>query len=385
MNNALKNFLTIVYKEDVKLVLSKTEIKTIEKFYKNNFEKCDDFDEFLKLNEKVGKKIKSVRGTGIYCEIKRQFEDKKGLQPGTICECVLAKTIAQKYNLTSFADLFHTYVRELPANVIYHLRDDDNKILARYVYYNPDDTNVFLIQYGNPTSYDADLYINGELVKIEFKDQIARAGEKDFFFDEDGRLIYDEKSDYAPFIKQFNEETNIISSMGKNYKFNDISPELEQKVLKKYFDDLGFEVLVSLDNDSNLVAITIDCINNGNIKILTTEDSEIKTAGKNNHRVFTPKFLYKSINNINGNIDDTKVWVSITRMTDRIGRTKEKTITGKKINSLLFVPIKNIIEKDEFYVFDINNVRELKPTFSIHIKLIVSKDDLKKYYEKILF
>ena len=74
----------------------------------------------------------------------------------------MAETIAQIYGLDSFADVFHTYIRELPANILYRLRDDNNKILCRYIYYNKENLNTFLIQYGNPTRYDADLYIDNQ-------------------------------------------------------------------------------------------------------------------------------------------------------------------------------------------------------------------------------
>lgn len=383
MNNALRRFLKDIYQSDSKLVLSRKEIKEIENFYKQNYEKTKDFKEFLSLDEKIGKKIKKLKNTGFYAEIARQFKDKKALQPGTLCECILAQTIAQKYNLTFFADLFHTYVRDIPANVIYSLREEDNKILARYVYYNPDYKNIFLIQYGNPTSYDADLFIDGEIVKIEFKDQLARAGEAEYFFDEDGKLVYDPQSDYAPFIEEFNKTTDVISIMGSNYKYDSISSNLEKKVLKKYFEKLKFDVLVSLDTNSDLIAITLDCVNNNKLKIISTEGSEIKIAGKNNYKVFTPRFLHNSILKNDGIIKSNKVWISITNMKDRYARNKEKTITGKKINPLFFVFLNNIEENKGKYIFDINNVRELKPTFSVHIRFVALKKDLKQYYSNI--
>ena len=384
MNKALKTFLKDVYKKEVKMVLTRKEIKKIEDFYKKNYEKTNSFKEFLKIDVDIGQKIKDMGNTGFYFEINRQFADKKALQPGTLCECVLAQTIAKMYNLTICADLFHSYIRDIPANIIYCLRDDDNKILARYVYYNPDDRNVFLIQYGNPTSYDADLYINGEIVKIEFKDQISRAGEDEYFFDENGKLIYDKNSEYAPFLEEFNNKTDVMTIMGNNYKYDNISPELEKKVLKKYFDHLQFDVLVSLDDNSELIAVTIDCLNNSNTKIISTEGTEIKIAGKNKYKVFTPDFLDTSILKCGGIIEDNKVSIPISNMKDRYARNKDNTISGKKINPLFFVKIENIKQEDSFYVFNINDVRELKPTFSIHIRFIVSKSVLKQYYDNIL-
>ena len=85
------------------------------------------------------------------------------------------------YNLTTFVDSFHSYIRELPANVLPYLRTEENTLLCRYIYYDPNNYKNFLIQYGNPTSYDADLFLDNKVVKVEFKDRIARAVEIRYF------------------------------------------------------------------------------------------------------------------------------------------------------------------------------------------------------------
>ena len=191
----------------------------------------------------------------------------------------MAETIAKIYNLNCFADIFHTYIRDLPANILYKLRDDNNRILCRYIYYNPEDLNNFLIQYGNPTRYDADLYLNDEIVKIEFKDKIARAGEKETEYDNDGKLVYTEQfaednPDYIPLIERFNEDYNLVDIEG-NYQIE--NEEDKKAILRSYFRNLGFETLVSIDDDNQLIAITEDCIDmpDGN-DFLSLAGSEIR-------------------------------------------------------------------------------------------------------------
>lgn len=121
MNNpALVQFLKDVYNGSNKMVLTSEEIKNIEKFYKENYKKVKTFKEFLALNPSLTRKIKKVKGA--YAEVERQFYSKRALQPGTLIECVLAQTIANMYNLTNFVDSFHSYIRELPANVLPYLR-----------------------------------------------------------------------------------------------------------------------------------------------------------------------------------------------------------------------------------------------------------------------
>lgn len=381
-NEALIEFLNDVYRDSITMLLSNQEIKEIEEFYNKNYDKYISIEEFYALDKSVARKIKKVKS--VRAEIERQFEIKKKLQAGTLCECVMAETIAYMYKLDFFADVFHTYIRELPANILYRLRDDNNKILCRYIYYNKEDLDTFLIQYGNPTRYDADLYINKRIVKLEFKDKVARAGEKETEYNDEGKLVYSEKfllenSEYIPLIEQFNKENNIIDLVS-NYE---IKAEKDRKaILKAYFRNLGFEALVSLDDNSQLVVITEECIEPGNDKeILSLEGSEIRRTGKNPYNVFTPQLLLTSIEKIGGKLINGYVKISVGKMTDR---TRDGKVTGKKINHLFFVRIKNIKKEAGFYVFLLNDVKQIKPTLCVHMKIVLSREELIQFYrEKI--
>lgn len=363
-------------------VLDNQEIREIEDFYNKNYDKFDDINDFYSLDKKIARNIKKVKS--VKAEVERQFEINKRLQSGTLCECVMAETIANIYNLDSFADVFHTYIRELPANILYRLRDDNNRILCRYIYYNKEDLNTFLIQYGNPTRYDADLYIDNQIVKLEFKDRIARAGEKETEYDDNGKLIYSEKfaeenPDYIPLIERFNEEYNIIDLPG-NYQIDD--EDDKKAMLKAYFKNLGFESLVSVDENSQLVAITEDCIEvHDGKEFLSLAGSEIRRAGKNSYSVFTKELLKKSIEEINGSINDDIVKIPKGKMTDRINNGR---VTGKKINHLFFVKIENIKEDSEYYIFSLSNIKQLKPTLCVHMQIISDRAQLIEYYEDIL-
>ena len=381
-NKALINFLNDIYKKPIITLLSNKQIKEIEEFYNKNYNRYKNTSDFYSSNSTIAKSIKKVKS--VKCEIERQFYLKKRLQSGTLCECVIAETIAKMYNLNCFADIFHTYIRDLPANILYKLRDDNNRILCRYIYYNPDDMNNFLIQYGNPTRYDADLYLNDKIVKIEFKDKIARAGEKETEYDDNGKLTYTEQfaednPDYIPLINKFNEDYNIIDIEG-NYKIE--NEEDKKAILKSYFRGLGFETLVSIDDDNQLIAITEDCIDVPNEDaFLSLAGSEIRRAGKNSYKVFTPKLLLKSIKDAGGAVSGQIVSILIKNMSDRINNGR---ITGKKINHLFYVSIENI--KDEYgnYLFSIESVKQLKPTLCVHMQIIANRESLIKYYDDIL-
>lgn len=383
-NETLVQFLKDVYNGSSPTILSSEEIKEIEYCCKLNYEKYPGIKEFYASNKKVAKNIKKLKS--VRAEVERQFEAKKNLQNGAICECVLAGTIAKMYGLNDFADVFHTYVRFLPANIIYRLRDDNNQILCRYIYYDKNNLDTFLIQYGNPTGYDADLYINGQIVKLEFKDRLARVGEVETAYDNSGKLIWTpefaaKNPSHLPIIEKFNETNNIIDLTG-NYP---IDNKADQKaILKAYFKNLGVETLVSSDDKGQLIAVTQDCIEGQNNKeILSLNGSEIRRAGKNNYDVFTKELLYKSIEKIGGEISGENVKVPTDKMSDRVAKGKGK-ISGKKINHFLFVPIESIVEKNGYYTFSISNVKQLKPTICSHLQILYDKSELKDYYKDIL-
>lgn len=381
-NSALISFLKDIYNNPNVSLLNNEEIKAIEDFYNTNYDKYNNIKEFYSLDKKITKNIKKVKS--VKAEIERQFSIKKKLQVGTLCECVMAETIASLYNLNCFCDVFHTYIRDLPANILYRLRDDNNRILCRYIYYNKDDLNTFIIQYGNPTRYDTDLYLNNKKVKLEFKDRISRAGEKEVEYDENGKLVYSnefamENPEYIPLIELFNEYYNIVDLTG-NYKIK--SEDDRIAILKSYFENLGFEALVTIDNNSSLIAITKDCIKpDNNLKIISLEGSEIRRAGKNSYNVFTMNLLLKSIKKIDGVVESNTVKIPVNKMTDRINNGK---VTGKKINHLFFVKIGKIKEKDGYYTFSLSDVKQLKPTICVHMQIISSKKELITYYEEML-
>ena len=381
-NEALIEFLNDIYNDARTTLLSNPQIKEIEDFYNKNYDKYTDINAFYSSNQTVARNIKKVKS--VKCEVERQFSLKKRLQSGTLCECVMAETIAKIYKLDCFADIFHTYIRDLPANILYKLRDDNNRILCRYIYYNPDDINNFLIQYGNPTRYDADLYLDNEIVKIEFKDRIARAGEKETEYDNDGKLTYTDKfaednPDYIPLINRFNERYNLIDIEG-NYQIENDSDK--KAILKAYFKNLGFETLVSIDDNNQLIAITEDCIEmpDGS-EFLSLEGSEIRRAGKNSYKVFTPELLLSSIEKDGGTVDGEKVTIPAQNMTDRINNGQ---ITGKKINHLFFVSIENVNDEYGNYLCSGKSVKQLKPTLCVHMQIIADRDHLIDYYEDIL-
>lgn len=378
MNNVFHSFLKDIYDKPINLLLKSSEIKEIEDFYQKYYQKYTDIKMFYSVDKNIARKIKKV--CSVRAEIERQFFCKKRLQSGTLCECVLAESIARFYQLDSFADVFHTYIRDLPANILYRLRDDNNRILCRYIYYNKNDLNTFLIQYGNPTRYDADFYMNGEKIKLEFKDRIARAGEKETEYDDEGKLVYshsfqEENPTYISLIHQFNEKNNIIDLVG-NYKIESDSDKKE--ILKSYFKSLGFDILISMDLFDSIIAITYDCIDKDDCcSFISFDGSEIRRSGKNSYTVFTPNLLLKSIHQVGGIISGNSVKIPSSNM---INRMRNDKITGRKINHLFYVRLESLKEKNGYCEFLIKDVKQLKPTICVHIQIIAERSRLREYY-----
>lgn len=49
-----------------------------------------------------------------------------------------------------------------------------------------------------------------------------------------------------------------------------------------------------------------------------------------------------------------------------------------------YVKIDNIKEENEYYIFNIKNIKQLKPTLSVHMQIISNRAELIKFYDDIL-
>ena len=236
--NTIQEFLDTVYQNDSSLILDEESIKRINAIFKEYQEEEKKFDDFL---SSLGGEFQDITKlqSGVM-EIKKQYERNMALQPGVLSECNYVETLARLFRLNKCLDLNNVTFNQVPIEAAKYLIPSAETISGgRYLYYNTK-KDIFLFHYGNPETGDAVMVIDGDKIKLEFKERIAKTGEYDItgLYGEDGKLIISDdfankNPEYVPFIEQFNEETNVIEQIGHN--FNTFDEETKIASIQEYF------------------------------------------------------------------------------------------------------------------------------------------------------
>ena len=384
--NTIKNFLTTVYENNSSLILDEETIKRINTFFKEYQEEKKEFADFLQKLEVEFPDITKLR-SGIM-EIKKQYERNMALQPGVLSECNYVETLARLFRLNKCLDLNNVPFNQVPIEAAKYLIPSAQTISGgRYLYYNPK-KDIFLFQYGNPETGDAVMVIDDAKIKLEFKERSAKTGEFDItgLYGEDGKLIISKdfaskNPEYIPFIEQFNKETNVIAQIGHN--FNAFAEETKIASIKKYFTKNEIDVLISSTKENELIALTPDSITlklEDGTSIISTQNSEIRTSGRNYTKIFTPELFRQTLQKIGAKeVDSKTVLVNVNNpFIEKVTGRGLKQITRIKFNKIFFIKVENITCQDENnIIFKINDVCQLKPTVSMHLTILASKKQLK--------
>lgn len=121
-----------------------------------------------------------------------------------------------------------------------------------------------------------------EIIILEVKRRVARCGESDLKYNEEGKLARPNRSktwfpEWEYFIEEFNKNNSIFSLQGNYLLSGDFS-----SVAAAYFKDVDY--LITCDGKNNLIAIPANEILNH----ISFKGSEIRAKGKNPVKVFTP-------------------------------------------------------------------------------------------------
>lgn len=255
--------MSVKYWSKDNLVLTQSEIKFIEQ----NFNFAEDIspDIISILN-------KSILVKNYYIQ---QHQNKNGLQGGKILELVIADTLAQSMGLNY---------------IINGTFENDNYLLT------------ITAEEGKGTGTVHDISIldknTNTIYSAEIKDEIARAGDCDIRYDENGHLHKSPRSrswneEWQPILDAFNETTNVFNLAGHNYPIID-HKEICENIVRKYFQ--GIDLLLTVKNNKLII---IDLKNSDDLSSLFSfKGSEIRPlSGKNPVNVFTPNYLDKAIKN----------------------------------------------------------------------------------------
>ena len=388
---AISELINTIYNNNSDLILSESDIKRLNNFFKEVDQFSKQFDAFLEENSEKTKGISKLK-SGKY-EMEKQYNQNRALQPGILSECNYVETLAKIFNLNKCLDFDRTPMNQVPIECRNYLNSGYQTFsAARYLYYSTKNPDIFIFQYGNPANGDAEIIINGNKVRLEFKERNAKAGEYDItgLYDDEGKLLISDDfrkntPEYIPFIEKFNSETNVIEQIGHNY--NDFDDETKVLSVMEYFARHDIDAIVSSTSNNELVVLTPECVKielpDGR-RIITTENSEIRTSGRNHRKIFTKNLFMNVLDQMNAvEIDKDKYEVSLdNELVEIVNGRGTSTPSRIKFNKVFFVDINDAIIENDKVVFNINDVEQLKPSISMHIKINATKDELKDYFEK---
>ena len=279
---AIDKMIETIYNNNSDLIMTEIDVKKLNEFFKSSLVFEEEFDKFFEENISDLDGISKLK-SGKY-EMEKQYNQNKALQPGIISECNYVETLAKIFKLNKCLDFDRTPMNKVPIECRNFLNSGYQTFsAARYLYYNPKNPEIFIFQYGNPANGDAEIIINGNKIRLEFKERNAKAGEYDItgLYDENGKLLISDDfrtntPEYIPFIDKFNQETNVIEQIGHNY--NDFDEDTKILSIMEYFTRHDIDIIISSTSNNELIALTPDCIQvelpDGR-RIITTDNSEI--------------------------------------------------------------------------------------------------------------
>ncbi len=354
------------YRPKTKVVFTKTERQALWDKAKNR----DNSIDFIS--------IKSVC-PALEHQIRKSYDTGHNIQSAIFSECVYAQTFANMFSLNLFVNCTenNNFIPEKVINLL-----SSYQLHPRYVYATSDKTRM-LIQAGGCNGIDSALIsvMDLDIYTIEFKEPGAKTSEPDLpKYKEDGKLlITDEFLLQNPQFKEMLSEQkmlNFFDVMGSNV--NNFSLEsINIAVTNNYSSKKYADVICTEDKNGYLVMIPSNQISKW-AKI----EGEIRPAGRNNYKVWTPNALKKFLSEKGAVVSKDMVNIKKANLIERKQRGGCGQVSGYKINSLFFIRSNVCKIQDERLLFNINDVRQLNPTITAKVFFKNLKyDEVKKYYK----
>ena len=310
-------------------------------------------------------------------QITKSYENGNNIQSAVFSECSYAQTLANMLSLSTFVNcLERSFSFPSLANRIM----SNNNLVPRYVYMNNSGTKL-LIQAGGHDGIDC-TYISLEdnvAYTIEFKEPSAKTSEPDLpKYKEDGKLLVTSAflAKYPQFKEMLDDQEglNFFNVMGNNiHDFRDESIDIavSNNYLEKFAD-----VICTEDVNGYLVMIPAN-----QVSLWANLEGEIRPAGRNHYKVWTPKALNRFLKEKGAVFHLNKVTIATRFLEMRTERGGNGRISGYKINPLFFVHLKDCTVKESEITFDINKVQQLNPTIAgkIFFKEL-TYNSVKRYY-----
>ena len=291
-------------------------------------------------------------------QINKSYSTGNHIQSAVFSECVYAQTFANMFNLEKFVNCAENN-NFLPKNILKLL--DSYFLYPRYVYHN-EKQNRMLIQAGGCNGIDSALItvVDLNIYTIEFKEPKAKTSEPDLpKYKENGRLLITKEfiNRYPQFEAMLREhkKLNFFKLMGNNeHRFSDesINIAVSNNYAKKYAD-----VICTEDVNGFLVMIPAN-----QASVWAKTEGEIRPAGRNAYKVWTPKALKRFLSSLDAKICNGYAEVKKESLKLRLKRGGDSEKSGYKINPLFFIRSEHCQETGDFVKFCIDDVEQLNPT-----------------------
>lgn len=343
-------------------------------------------------NVTQGKKINNdeikKQCPALFHQIQRSIAAKQNIQSAVFSECVYAQTYANLLQLNVFKNCYLGF--RLPKNIEQLLQS--YYLTARYVYTNANQSKM-LIQAGGCNGVDSALIIMDKLkikwiTYIEYKEPYAKVSEIDLpEYDENGNMVIDcdflsRHPKFSLMLKE-HKNLNFFNLIGHNE--NHFSEESIMFAISKNYNtyhtndsnEKDADVLCTEDKDGYLTMLPIN-----QIAQWAEIEGEIRSAGRNDYKVWTANALKKFLHDKNAIINGNTVIIDKKYLETRNQRGNKAQISGYKINPLFFIRLKDTIENGGNRIqFNLNSVRQLKPTITAKVNFKnLQYDNVKQHY-----
>ena len=362
----------------IKLIIPFERIKKLDEFYKTQRSTFSTFDDFELAYSKEFAYFKLSKSA--YKEIKKQFDNNMGLQPCILTECFVAQTLANHLHLDKYIDLDDSSV-SVPGQLtgaIFSAKGYSDGSKFRYCYYN-NHYDALVFQCGASGTVDIVFTKFNINIRIEIKEQISKLEECDItgLYDEKGHLLLSDdfkqkRSKYVPFIHLFNALTTVFKMEGHNFNFSSYLNDSKAKsIISDALDIKVVDCFVLIVGDKLVPTQSKDLFD-----FVTFEGSEIRTAGRNYGKVFTPEFAKKKISSLGGSIDSNGLVKMPYNPNNRVKGRNLDEYRRYSIGSLLFVKLEETEIVNNTIQFNFNKICQKKPSISIHLNAKVNTASL---------
>lgn len=327
----------------MKLIYTAKEIEFLNEYFKQHSQEYNR-NEFL---NGVGQII--TRTPAMFNGYMNSYDSGRNLQPGYLTEINICATLAAMLNLP--------------------YQNDYSESNVRHCY---SDGCVYLKEYGGCNMADVQLIgKNGTIITLEIKEPKSLGGDFNMGITEEGKLIPKLKAgrvfpEAAQLItNNFNSSDSIFNHIGHNIPLED--NEYLHSIARDYICSKNIDYIATYSQDNNnLIFFPVSELD----KHVSYKNSEIRTAGKNHVKVYTPKLFHNIMDSIGCIINGDIVKIPKTATEYRVERNSKKKISGIKIHPLFFFFTEDILsEDDEYYYADINKARQVNQGLGVHFNL----------------